>query len=461
MITAANNDTTVEHLSIEGDKISGDVIERVTTADVETVITGASTFTLGMNDKDGKILKSGLFASRVHTIIDGRSYEMVKLAKSGNTLTATFEDTIVAALRKHDSPLKVDKDTTTHVAFAKRLVGEVPGIKFISAPSGALATEVLHRGPINPKGNEKDKEDSWEAMGRIANARNWRRFVRDGAIWYVTDAYLFAQAATFSWKEYQDGVDYIDFSYDVGRPVGTATVTVRATRWALPPGITIQLNDLGPATGKYLVAGFKRSLMGINGTCSLTIPQPELPEPKSSDADLSIEDTFEPGLVTDGTDSGGGTGTTPSDRALITDAFGNIAGIKTWVWPTNGHRITGKYGTHRDKPKPHTHAGVDIGVHKGSPVYAAGKGVVTYVGYKGGATGNLIVIKHDGGLTSLYMHVYSFNCYQGQSVQAGDNIGKSGGHPGDPGAGDSQGDHLHFQMNLNGKPVDPAKYVGT
>lgn len=98
------------------------------------------------------------------------------------------------------------------------------------------------------------------------------------------------------------------------------------------------------------------------------------------------------------------------------------------------------------------HPGIDIAVGYGTPVKAAGKGIVTYAGWLSGY-GNVVMINHGYGITSVYGHNSQLLVKVGQTVNRGDVIAKSGS------TGRSTGPHVHFEIRLNGNPVDPMKYL--
>ena len=122
------------------------------------------------------------------------------------------------------------------------------------------------------------------------------------------------------------------------------------------------------------------------------------------------------------------------------------------LWPANGPTTSG-YGwrTHPVFGGSRFHAGIDIGAGYGAPVYAARSGVVVSAGEQGGY-GNAVVIDHGDGIATLYAHQSSVAVYGGQSVSQGDVIGYVGS------SGYSTGPHLHFEVRVNGSPVDPMGY---
>ncbi len=94
------------------------------------------------------------------------------------------------------------------------------------------------------------------------------------------------------------------------------------------------------------------------------------------------------------------------------------------------------------------HAGTDFGARSGSPIFAVADGTVISASYSGGY-GNRIILDHGGGLTTVYAHCSSLAVRAGQTVRQGQRIGAVGS------TGLSTGPHLHFEMRVNGRPVNP------
>lgn len=117
-------------------------------------------------------------------------------------------------------------------------------------------------------------------------------------------------------------------------------------------------------------------------------------------------------------------------------------------------RITSAFG-YRDDPmnagvKPHE--GIDIDGSTGDPVAAAGAGTVTFAGYSG-SYGNMIVVTHGSGYQSAYAHLSEINVASGDTVKKCQLIGRVGS------TGRSTGSHLHFEIHVQGKLVDPMKII--
>ncbi|MDP4178080.1 MAG: M23 family metallopeptidase [Bacillota bacterium] len=98
------------------------------------------------------------------------------------------------------------------------------------------------------------------------------------------------------------------------------------------------------------------------------------------------------------------------------------------------------------------HEGIDIAANNGNPICAAMDGTVSFAGWEDGY-GNLVKIDHADGIQTLYGHASKLEVKEGQSVKTGDEIAKVGS------TGDSTGPHVHFEVRLNGKAVNPVDYL--
>lgn len=98
------------------------------------------------------------------------------------------------------------------------------------------------------------------------------------------------------------------------------------------------------------------------------------------------------------------------------------------------------------------HAGLDFPGPLGSPIFAAAKGKVTFVGTKQGY-GNCIEIDHGNGLMTRYAHLSRFTAHVGQQIDTGTPIAAMGS------TGRSTGSHLHFEVRVNGRPVNPRPFL--
>jgi murein DD-endopeptidase MepM/ murein hydrolase activator NlpD len=127
-----------------------------------------------------------------------------------------------------------------------------------------------------------------------------------------------------------------------------------------------------------------------------------------------------------------------------TDSTPSAAGL---IWPVNGP-VVSPFGYRWGR----LHAGIDIAVPYGTPIHAAAAGTVVLAGWVGGY-GNYTCVDHGGGLATCYAHQSSYAVSQGASVGQGQVIGYVGC------TGHCFGPHLHFEVRINGTPVDPLGYL--
>jgi murein DD-endopeptidase MepM/ murein hydrolase activator NlpD len=137
-------------------------------------------------------------------------------------------------------------------------------------------------------------------------------------------------------------------------------------------------------------------------------------------------------------------GVTPGPAGPIRRGSGNF------IWPVNGP-IVSPFGMRWGR----LHAGVDIAVPSGTPIRAAAGGTVAFTQPEAssGGYGNYTCIQHGGGISTCYAHQSSFGVSAGQTVSQGQVIGTVGC------TGHCFGPHLHFEVRVNGAPVDPLGYL--
>ncbi len=136
--------------------------------------------------------------------------------------------------------------------------------------------------------------------------------------------------------------------------------------------------------------------------------------------------------------TGGGSGGTPGPIRRGSGAL---------IWPING-TVSSPFGMRWGR----LHAGIDIPASVGTPIRAADSGRVILTGPQGGY-GNYTCIQHSGSMSTCYAHQSSIGVSVGQSVSQGQVIGATGN------TGNSTGPHLHFEVRINGSPVDPVGYL--
>jgi murein DD-endopeptidase MepM/ murein hydrolase activator NlpD len=134
--------------------------------------------------------------------------------------------------------------------------------------------------------------------------------------------------------------------------------------------------------------------------------------------------------------------------ASVTKLFtgGKVTGTGNMLWPTVGRIVTQYYSWR--------HHGLDIGIPKGQPIYAADSGtvIVSQCGWNNGY-GCYIKIDHGNGILTLYGHASRLDVAPGDAVTRGQTIGLVGS------TGKSTGSHIHLEVRVNGKTVNPLGYI--
>jgi murein DD-endopeptidase MepM/ murein hydrolase activator NlpD len=122
--------------------------------------------------------------------------------------------------------------------------------------------------------------------------------------------------------------------------------------------------------------------------------------------------------------------------------------------PTATPMLSSSYGYRRDpfNGSAAFHAGLDFPGAYGQPILAAASGRISYVGQRQGY-GNVVEVEHGNGLMTRYGHLSGFNSRVGQKVARGDQIARMGS------TGRSTGTHLHFEVRMNGAPINPRRFL--
>lgn len=125
-------------------------------------------------------------------------------------------------------------------------------------------------------------------------------------------------------------------------------------------------------------------------------------------------------------------------------------GVYLSVKPVSG-TITSRYGA-VESIRDHVHGGLDIAAPAGTPIKATAGGTVSYSGWMSGY-GYLVIIDHENGVQTYYGHCSKLYVSKGEEVEAGDKIAAVGS------TGNSTGNHLHFEIRVNGTRVNPQDYM--
>ncbi len=140
--------------------------------------------------------------------------------------------------------------------------------------------------------------------------------------------------------------------------------------------------------------------------------------------------------------------TATTTTANVSSATANVAAAQGGIWPTTARYISSPFGYRGNS----IHTGMDIAGRSGDPIYAYKSGLVTFSGWSG-AYGNLVKVDHGNGVMTYYAHCSALLVSAGDTVEMGQTIAKEGT------TGNSTGNHLHFEIRINGAPVNPYGYI--
>lgn len=141
-----------------------------------------------------------------------------------------------------------------------------------------------------------------------------------------------------------------------------------------------------------------------------------------------------------------------TDREMdnIAEYYVNTYKKPTTHFPTNSHNVSSSYG-YRSRGDFHT--GIDLCGNKGDNIYAYKSGTVIKTQYSNRSYGNMILLQHSDGTQTRYAHLSSIVVSNGQYVNCGQVIGYMGS------TGNSTGNHLHFEIIVNGNTINPYNYI--
>lgn len=454
---AVDLDVLLTELRIVGPAGSADVLAAITEPPLlKRTLDGASTFDVVVTDQRRTLLSSGVLVEKSWALVDDVAFELVGVRKNGDRVTLTFEDLVIAALRRQRSPYSVPANTTTWAAFVHRLAADVQQDVLVDPADRGLVRRVLERnaGP--------DATDSWRVIADGSEERGLRAFSDGARLLVGSDDWLATLVRPLAVFEHVGPVHNVDFTLDVGRKDNSATVEVDARRWSVMPGRSVTLQEhLGPASGRWLVQSFERHLTRQRATVTLTRPRLVLPEPPPEA--LPVSGPVDPPVAR--VLSGSGIRHTPAPRPRgaplpppenprQADQRAKNPADRLWAWPTYDKRITSGFGPRRSPTTGAStnHQGIDIAGGLGAPVFAARVGKVRVARYQGGY-GNLVVISHGEGVESRYAHLSQINVSAGQQVTIGTEVGSVGS------TGTATGPHLHFEVRINGAAQDPVRYL--
>ena len=252
-------------------------------------------------------------------------------------------------------------------------------------------------------------------------------------------------------KTFQDTIDQLDFLRAIGnQDKRVATAVADAKRQARAAQLRtrkaktqVQSEVQVVAVRTYQVGAVKAHLLGAHSelTTARKHQRRNLVSIEQSKKDYLAE---EQGLEAE---SAALTAKIQAAQAARASGGNSTPSPSGLIWPLSGP-VTSPFGMRWGR----MHEGIDIGVPDGTPIHAAAAGSVIYAGWEAGY-GNLVVLDNGGNVATAYAHQSQIAVAPGQQVNQGDVIGYSGC------TGHCLGPHLHFEVRVNGAPVDPLGYL--
>lgn len=285
-------------------------------------IDSAATLTLQVDDHHRTLVASPMFDGASFADYNSLRFELVAVAKGGDTLTLTFEDSLAQALRRQKAPLTIPAGTQTRGAILERLMREA-GVPFLIEPRSGVVQSAVER---------KDDGDSWDLSGELADAVGWRRFSDGVQVVCGSDPWLATLNPTLTMREFTDFVHTIDWDLDVAQPANRATVEIDAAGWVALPGQPVRIVGQGLADGLWLIDSMDRTEGITRQNIGLIRRQLVLAEPEPDDRNTA--DAGEAGNLAY-TNGSTGTATSGTAEQFVQAALSAARG-KPYVWGASG-----------------------------------------------------------------------------------------------------------------------------
>lgn len=460
-----DRDTILSEMTLVGPANTVDLVNAITEPPrMYRTLSGASTLEVVVKDNRRTLLTSGALVERSWAIVKGYEvnpdvpFELVGVDKTGDRLRLTFEDLIVAALRRQTGTLSIPAGTMTWSAFVKQLADEA-GIESLIESRSGVVNRPLERNVSTEPGLSESRDDSWRMIADGSEERGLRAFSDGTRLVVGSDDWLAGLISPWTVVEHQGPVHDVDFTLDVGRKDNSATISVDARLWAVMPGRMLTFPDgMGPAAGRWIAESFERRLTEQRATVTAVRNRLVLPEPPPE----ALPVTGQQSSGVEGLLALTGIRQTPAPSASAAPSVpqaqnprqGDRPPTSGYAWPTYDKRVTSGFGPRRSPGGVGStnHSGIDIGAGQGAQVFAARAGIVslarTLKGY-----GNVVYIDHGNGIETRYAHLLNITCSQGQAVSIGTQVGRVGA------SGTATGPHLHFEVRMNGKAYNPLDYL--
>lgn len=273
--------------------LSTDFQKAITNIIVQKNMLSSSTLTIQLTDPYRKLLNDEKIVQIGSTIgFDGQEYNLVQFVKAGDQMQLVFEPSLMHKLRNQRGAISSGNSTAV-TEFISSLVGAVGG-KFNGPKYSSIWSHISNQKIFTiplARGTATDSyEDSWTAMSRIAGGIGWRLWESDGTIFFGPDEYWFGKIAGYPMpinkingtlgakmqvvQEFTRKVQYLDFDWDVGKPLGGATVTCMLEDWRYKVGEIVNVQGVGIGNGKWMITSMQRDMFMPNASMTLIVPMP-------------------------------------------------------------------------------------------------------------------------------------------------------------------------------------------
>ena len=277
---------SISDVTINGSIIPVDWHNAVSSVVVMRGINQASTIIIQLTDPKRTILNSSGFLQQGATlqIPDGfgnyLEFVFVQVNKASDQLQLTFESRAVYDLRNLTGILS-SSNITSAAAFAQGICAEV-GVPFVGPVNNPYIQPQVYATSTGTSYNPH--EDAWTSLQRIASTLGWRCWESANTVFFGPDEYWVNQASppvnnyyfhsVPTLTEFTETVQLIDYDWDVGAPFGDVTITAISPLWQYNPGELVNLANVGPANGLWLVSSMQRDFFNAQATITCTIPMP-------------------------------------------------------------------------------------------------------------------------------------------------------------------------------------------
>lgn len=228
-------------------------------------------------------------------------------------------------------------------------------------------------------------------------------------------------------------LDKLDKAQEVVNSLDVITEIRQVTEVVVPYKTTVQKSN------EHIVGFEEITVSGVSGVDRITQDIVTLNGEVQSCTDVSSETVIAP--VNEIILKGTAKSLASAKQKQTAHSAGFVFPVPNGVW-----RVSSYYGDGRG------HKGIDICAKSGTSIFAVADGKVVYSGWKGDY-GNCVIIEHSNGMRTLYGHAKQLCCNVGDTVSQGEVIALVGT------TGQSSGNHVHFEVIVNGRNVDPAPYI--